>query len=64
MFVSVVEASDSEDENDELGGLFRVARKQKQDKFNKGHADGTDCSRFPVEQVRDWEVEEVKSVFK
>ncbi|XP_051837952.1 ribosome biogenesis protein BMS1 homolog [Antechinus flavipes] len=44
------------DENEELGGLFRVSRP---DKESKRKADSLDCSKFPVEAPQDWDLEEV-----
>lgn len=50
------EDHDSEDAGDELGGLFRVSRP---DKESKQKANGLDCSKFLVEAPRDWDLEEV-----
>ncbi|XP_068924461.1 ribosome biogenesis protein BMS1 homolog isoform X2 [Petaurus breviceps papuanus] len=40
------------DENEKLGGLFRV-------KESKRKAGSLDCSKFPVESPQDWDLEEV-----
>lgn len=53
----VVEADDSEDEDEELGGLFRVSRPQNSRKFQ---ANAPDCSRFNPDTSRNWDLEEVK----
>ncbi|NXX50872.1 BMS1 protein, partial [Tricholaema leucomelas] len=52
------EDHESEDAGDELGGLFRVSRP---DKESKQKANGLDCSKFLVEAPRDWDLEEVMS---
>ncbi|XP_015266933.1 PREDICTED: ribosome biogenesis protein BMS1 homolog, partial [Gekko japonicus] len=52
-------AEDEEDEGKaggELGGLFRVSRP---DKESKRKADALDCSKFPVEAPKDWDLDEV-----
>nr|XP_056705611.1 ribosome biogenesis protein BMS1 homolog [Euleptes europaea] len=52
-------AEDEEDEDgagEELGGLFRVSRP---DKESRRKADGLDCSKFPVEAPKDWDLDEV-----
>ncbi|XP_064001495.1 ribosome biogenesis protein BMS1 homolog isoform X2 [Pogoniulus pusillus] len=55
------EDHDSEDAGDELGGLFRVSRP---DKESKQKANGLDCSKFLIEAPRDWDLEEVMSSIK
>ncbi|XP_068924462.1 uncharacterized protein [Petaurus breviceps papuanus] len=53
---SVAEDDDEEgDENEKLGGLFRV-------KESKRKAGSLDCSKFPVESPQDWDLEEKSSV--
>ncbi|XP_069719979.1 ribosome biogenesis protein BMS1 homolog [Phaenicophaeus curvirostris] len=52
------EDHESEDGNDELGGLFRVSRP---DKASKQKVNDLDCSKFPVEKPQDWDLEEVMS---
>ncbi|XP_054839546.1 ribosome biogenesis protein BMS1 homolog [Eublepharis macularius] len=52
-------AEDEEDEGEageELGGLFRVSRP---DKESKRKADALDCSKFPVEDPQNWDLDEV-----
>uniref|UniRef100_A0A8D0H515 BMS1 ribosome biosis factor n=1 Tax=Sphenodon punctatus TaxID=8508 RepID=A0A8D0H515_SPHPU len=50
-------AEDEEDEDDEeLGGLFHVTRP---DKESKQKANALDCSKFPVENPHDWDLDEV-----
>lgn len=52
-------AEDEEDEGEaggELGGLFRVNRP---DKESRRKADALDCSKFPVEAPKDWDLDEV-----
>uniref|UniRef100_A0A8D3E317 Bms1-type G domain-containing protein n=1 Tax=Scophthalmus maximus TaxID=52904 RepID=A0A8D3E317_SCOMX len=57
VYGSVAEAGDSgEDEEEELGGLFRVSRPQKSKKFT---ANSLDCSRFDPETSHNWDGEEV-----
>jgi len=50
-------ADDSEDEEEELGGLFRVSRPQKSKKFQ---ANALDCSRFNPDTPHNWDLEEVR----
>lgn len=45
------------EEDEELGGLFRVSRPEK---GKKHRADGVDCSRFEPDAARNWDLEEVK----
>uniref|UniRef100_A0A8C3NX44 BMS1 ribosome biogenesis factor n=1 Tax=Cyanoderma ruficeps TaxID=181631 RepID=A0A8C3NX44_9PASS len=52
------EDQESEDADDELGGLFRVSRP---DKASKQKANALDCSKFLVEKPQDWDLEEVMS---
>lgn len=55
---AVVEAEDSEEEEEaELGGLFRVNRPQKSKKVQ---ANALDCSHFNPDVSHDWELEEVR----
>lgn len=53
---AVVEANDSEEEEEELGGLFRVSRPQK---HKKVQANALDCSRFNPDSCHNWELQEV-----
>ncbi|XP_077206989.1 ribosome biogenesis protein BMS1 homolog [Paroedura picta] len=51
------EDEENEDETgEELGGLFHVSRP---DKESRRKADALDCSRFPVEAPKDWDLDEV-----
>uniref|UniRef100_A0A8C0UMD9 BMS1 ribosome biosis factor n=1 Tax=Cyanistes caeruleus TaxID=156563 RepID=A0A8C0UMD9_CYACU len=50
------EDQESEDADDELGGLFRVSRP---DTASKQKANALDCSKFLVEKPQDWDLEEV-----
>ncbi|NXL34949.1 BMS1 protein, partial [Glaucidium brasilianum] len=50
------EDHESEDAGGELGGLFRVSRP---DKASKQKANALDCSKFLVEKLQDWNLEEV-----
>lgn len=54
--LAVAEADDSEDEDEELGGLFRVSRPQNSKKFQ---ANALDCSRFNPDTSHNWDLEEV-----
>ncbi|XP_039991514.1 ribosome biogenesis protein BMS1 homolog [Xiphias gladius] len=56
VYGSVVEADDSEDEEEELGGLFRVSRPQKSRTFK---ANAMDCSRFHPDISHNWDLEEM-----
>ncbi|KFV04640.1 Ribosome biogenesis protein BMS1, partial [Tauraco erythrolophus] len=52
------EDHESEDAGDELGGLFHVSRP---DKASKQKANALDCSKFLIEKLQDWDLEEVMS---
>ncbi|XP_076616874.1 ribosome biogenesis protein BMS1 homolog [Chaetodon auriga] len=56
VYGSVVEADDSEEEEEELGGLFRVSRPQNSKKFQ---ANALDCSRFNSDISHNWDLEEM-----
>ncbi|KAM6106101.1 LOW QUALITY PROTEIN: ribosome biogenesis protein BMS1 homolog [Pterocles gutturalis] len=60
VYGTVVEDEDhkSEDADDELGGLFHVSRP---DKASKQNANALDCSKFLIEKLQDWDLEEVMS---
>ncbi|XP_061565271.1 ribosome biogenesis protein BMS1 homolog [Cololabis saira] len=49
---------EEEEDEEELGGLFRVSRPQKTKILQ---TNGLDCSRFPTEGGRDWDLEETLS---
>ena len=48
----------NEEEKDDLGGLFKLI-KSKEDSKDRRTMNQTDCSKFFVESVQDWAVEEV-----
>ncbi|XP_028424324.1 ribosome biogenesis protein BMS1 homolog isoform X2 [Perca flavescens] len=56
VYGSVVEADDSDDEEQELGGLFRVSRPQNS---KKSQANGVDSSRFDPDASHNWDLEEM-----
>ncbi|XP_070708607.1 ribosome biogenesis protein BMS1 homolog [Pempheris klunzingeri] len=56
VYGSVAEADDSEEEDDELGGLFRVSRPQKSKRVQ---ANAPDCSRFNPDTSHNWDSEEM-----
>ncbi|KAJ7324387.1 hypothetical protein JRQ81_017407 [Phrynocephalus forsythii] len=57
VYGTVAEDEENEpDEDEELGGLFHVNRPNKE---AKRKADALDCSKFPVEAPRDWDLDEV-----
>uniref|UniRef100_A0A1A7YMN0 BMS1-like, ribosome assembly protein n=1 Tax=Iconisemion striatum TaxID=60296 RepID=A0A1A7YMN0_9TELE len=56
VYGSVVEADDSDEEEEELGGLFRVSRPQKSKKVQ---TNSVDCSRFPPDSSHNWDLEEI-----
>uniref|UniRef100_A0A3Q0QZU1 BMS1 ribosome biogenesis factor n=1 Tax=Amphilophus citrinellus TaxID=61819 RepID=A0A3Q0QZU1_AMPCI len=58
VYGSVVEADDSEEDNEEeeLGGLFRVSRPQKSKKVQ---ANALDCSHFNPDTSHNWDLEEM-----
>ena len=58
LLISVVNANDSDEDEEELGGLFRVSRPQKSKKFT---ANSMDCSRFTPDTSHNWDLEEVES---
>ncbi len=53
-----VEDADSDDDKDEVGGLFKVASKTAKDKKEKKMtANARDCSLFPAQNIKDWETD-------
>lgn len=53
-----------ESDSEEVGGLFRVvSRKQHQRQETKNTFNAEDCSRFPVNLVRDWSQQDVSFLF-
>ncbi|XP_064418596.1 ribosome biogenesis protein BMS1 homolog [Latimeria chalumnae] len=58
VYGTVAEKDDDEEGGLELGGLFRVSRPNKESKCK---ASALDCSKFPVESLQDWNLEEVRN---
>lgn len=57
IYGTVAEKEEEEGDSDgELGGLFHVSRP---DKEYRRKANALDCSKFPVESLQDWDMEEV-----
>ncbi|XP_028991031.1 LOW QUALITY PROTEIN: ribosome biogenesis protein BMS1 homolog [Betta splendens] len=56
VYGSVVEDKSEDEDNEELGGLFRVSRPQNSKKFQ---ANALDCSRFNTNTAHNWDLEEV-----
>nr|XP_015832125.2 ribosome biogenesis protein BMS1 homolog [Nothobranchius furzeri] len=56
VYGSVVEAVDSDEEDEELGGLFRVSRPHKSKRLQ---TNSVDCSRFPPDSSLNWNLEEI-----
>ncbi|XP_024153921.1 ribosome biogenesis protein BMS1 homolog [Oryzias melastigma] len=56
VYGAVLEADNSEDDEEELGGLFRVSRPQKS---RKAQANAVDCSRFQPDTSHNWDLEEM-----
>ncbi|CAH0768758.1 unnamed protein product [Bemisia tabaci] len=55
------QSSDSEDNENEIGGLFRVVRQKQQSKLEeKDTMDSVDSSKFPIKQLKDWTNESIK----
>ncbi|KAK2876347.1 hypothetical protein Q8A67_020443 [Cirrhinus molitorella] len=50
------EAEEDSNDEEELGGLFKVSRPEKSKKL---HADALDCSRFQPDSSHDWDQEEM-----
>ncbi|KAJ7984632.1 hypothetical protein DPEC_G00356780 [Dallia pectoralis] len=55
VYGTVAEDGSDGDDDEELGGLFRVSRPEK---GKKHRADGMDSSRFDPKEAHDWELEE------
>ncbi|XP_033758019.1 ribosome biogenesis protein BMS1 homolog [Pecten maximus] len=61
----VDEDENNGDEDDELGGLFKVLKKKQEKKTDERLSiNKTDCSRFFVQNVQDWDLEEVRELIK
>ncbi|XP_053270057.1 ribosome biogenesis protein BMS1 homolog [Pleuronectes platessa] len=56
VYGSVVNANDSDEDEEELGGLFRVSRPQQSKKVT---ANSMDCSRFIPDTSHNWDLEEM-----
>ncbi|XP_071403014.1 ribosome biogenesis protein BMS1 homolog, partial [Centroberyx affinis] len=56
VYGTVAEDEAGEDEEEELGGLFRVSRPQKTKKYR---ADAPDCSLFSPDSSHNWDLEEM-----
>ena len=48
----------AEEEDEELGGMFKVSRP---DTVKRHRADLPDCSRFSPDASRDWDLDEVRN---
>jgi len=55
------EGEEDSNDDEELGGLFKVSRPEKSKKVR---ADAMDCSRFPPDSSLDWNQEEVRGSIK
>ena len=62
--LSVQEAESEEGgDEDEVGGLFRIAKKSNEQKANQqATANSIDCSVFSVQNMQDWDLGEVFNV--
>ena len=49
----------SDDEEDEVGGLFKISSKKRRQERNKSSSNELDCSKPLGEPLQDWDVEEV-----
>ncbi|XP_070299914.1 ribosome biogenesis protein BMS1 homolog [Salvelinus sp. IW2-2015] len=56
VYGTVAEDDGDGEEDEELGGLFRVSRPEK---GKKHRMDGVDCSRFDPDAARNWDLEEM-----
>ena len=56
VLATVDQDSDSEDDGNDLGGLFKFRGQGQKEK--KGD-NGVDCTRFPVKSMQEWDLEEV-----
>ena len=55
--------ADANENEDDLGGLFKVVStkvKEKRSKSEGSDLNGRDCTRFVVEAVQQWDIEEVR----
>uniref|UniRef100_A0A4W3IJU4 BMS1 ribosome biogenesis factor n=1 Tax=Callorhinchus milii TaxID=7868 RepID=A0A4W3IJU4_CALMI len=61
VYGAVAEENEDSDEEDILGGLFRVTRS---DRDSRQRANGLDSSKFLVEKPQDWDLEEVMNCIR
>jgi len=56
---------DEDDSEDEMGGLFKVVRRDEEAKTEAAqHADGLDCSLFKVAKLQEWDEKEICDLIK
>ena len=53
------EEKDSNEKDDEIGGLFRKVTAKK-----KSASDEIDCSRFKIQKLHDWDLEETRQLIQ
>nr|XP_055032289.1 ribosome biogenesis protein BMS1 homolog [Misgurnus anguillicaudatus]XP_055032290.1 ribosome biogenesis protein BMS1 homolog [Misgurnus anguillicaudatus] len=61
VYGTVVEVQEEESEEEELGGLFKVSRPEKNKRVR---ADAMDCSRFQPDSSHDWDQKEMLASIK
>ncbi|XP_060080432.1 ribosome biogenesis protein BMS1 homolog [Ylistrum balloti] len=60
-----LEEEKNDDDDDELGGLFKVLKRKQEKKTDERLSiNKTDCSRFFIQTVQDWDLEEVRELIK
>ena len=68
LFINLADNStedDKQDNDDELGGLFRVLQsKSEKHKTDRATINKTDCSKFELTSKHDWEIEDVSLNFQ
>eukprot|EP00057_Strongylocentrotus_purpuratus_P007511 XP_011661985.1 PREDICTED: ribosome biogenesis protein BMS1 homolog [Strongylocentrotus purpuratus] len=63
VYGTAVEAGSSDEEDStELGGLFTLTKTKESKKKMRKASNDTDCSSFPVQMMRDWTMDEMKSL--
>ncbi|XP_034238787.1 ribosome biogenesis protein BMS1 homolog isoform X2 [Thrips palmi] len=63
--INEVKKDESESDSEEVGGLFRVvSRKQHQRQESRNTCNAEDCSRFPLNLVRDWSQQDVRDLIR
>ena len=61
----VEDDKEDEDDEDEVGGLFKIVRQNQAQKSETARlADGEDCSFFKVDNLHDWEIEDMCNKIK